>query len=124
MLFSGCRGEVENVSANQGPRRPFWSSDRPEKHKLGTGVQIMIPGQVSMDSVLRLQRRIRKCLSQSEASTAILVFRLTKKNTNLAEEVEILLPIKFPRILFSGCKEEVVNVSANQRPGQRFWLSD
>ena len=31
--FSGFRGEVENVSANQRPGRPSCFSDRPEKHK-------------------------------------------------------------------------------------------
>ena len=36
-LSSGFRGEVENVSANQRPGRPFCFSDRPEKHKLGRG---------------------------------------------------------------------------------------
>ena len=35
--FSRFRGEVENVSANQRPGRPFCFSDQPEKHKLGRG---------------------------------------------------------------------------------------
>ena len=35
--FSDFRGEVENVSANQRPGRPSCFSDRPEKHKLGSG---------------------------------------------------------------------------------------
>ena len=35
--FSGFRGEVENVSANQRQGRPSSFSDRPEKHKLGRG---------------------------------------------------------------------------------------
>ena len=33
--FSSFFREVENVSANQRPGRPFCFSDRPEKHKLG-----------------------------------------------------------------------------------------
>ena len=37
------------------------------------------------------------------------------KNTDLVKDVEILLPVKFRRILFSGFREEVKNVSANQR---------
>ena len=37
ILFSGFRGEVENVSANQRPGRPSCFSDRPEKHKLRRG---------------------------------------------------------------------------------------
>ena len=39
------------------------------------------------------------------------------KNTNLVEDVEILLPVKFRWIPFSGFRGEVENVSANQRPG-------
>ena len=35
--FSGFRGEVENVSANQRSGRPSCFFDRPEKHKLGRG---------------------------------------------------------------------------------------
>ena len=35
--FSGFRGEVENVSANQRPGRPSCFSDRPKKHRLGRG---------------------------------------------------------------------------------------
>ena len=44
-----------------------------------------------------------------------LVFPNNPKNTNLVEDVEILLPIKFCWIPFSGFRE-VKNVSANQRP--------
>ena len=46
------------------------------------------------------------------------VFPIGPKNTNLVEDVEILLPVKFRWIPFSGFREEVKNVSANQRPGQ------
>ena len=35
--FSGCKVEVENVSANQRPGRPSLFFDRPEKHNRGTG---------------------------------------------------------------------------------------
>ena len=35
--FSGLRGEVKSVSANQSSGRPSCFSDRPEKHKLGRG---------------------------------------------------------------------------------------
>ena len=53
-----------------------------------------------------------------------LVFPIGSKNTNLVEGVEILLPIKFWRILFSGFRGEVDNVSANQRPERPFCFSD
>ena len=39
-------------------------------------------------------------------------------NTDLVQDVEILLPVKFRRIPFSGFREEVENVSANHRPGR------
>ena len=53
-----------------------------------------------------------------------LVFPISPKNTNLVEDVKILLPIKFRWIRFSGFREEVENVSANQRPGQPSCFSD
>ena len=43
-----------------------------------------------------------------------LVFLISPENTNLVEDVEILLPNKFRGILFSGFREKV-EVSANQR---------
>ena len=39
------------------------------------------------------------------------------KNTNLVEDIKILLPVKFRWIPFSGFRGEVENVSANQRRG-------
>ena len=52
-----------------------------------------------------------------------LVFPIGPKNTNLVEDIEILLPVKFCRIPFSGFRE-VENVSANQRPGRPSCFSD
>ena len=77
--FSGFRGEVENVSANQRQARPSCFSDRPEKHKLGRGRWDLASCQVSLNSVQRFQRRSRKCLSQSKARAAILLFRSARK---------------------------------------------
>ena len=77
--FSGFRGKVENVSANQRPGRPSCFSERTEKHKLGRGRWDLASCQVSLNSVQRFQRRSRKCLSQSEARAAILFFRLARK---------------------------------------------
>ena len=59
--FSGFRGEVENVSANQRPGRPSRFSDRPEKHKLGRGRWDLPSCKVSSNSVQWFQRRSRKC---------------------------------------------------------------
>ena len=122
--FSGLRGEVENVSSNQRPGRPSCYSDRPEKHKLGRGRWDLAFCQVSLNSVQRFQRRSRKCLSQSEARAAILLFRSAQKNTNLVEDFDICLPVKFRWIPFSGFRKEVENVSSNQRPGRPSCYSD
>ena len=77
--FSGFSGEVENVSVNQRPRRPFCFFDRPEKHKLGRGPWDLASYQVSLNSVQRFQRRSRKYLGQSEARAAILFFWSARK---------------------------------------------
>ena len=53
-----------------------------------------------------------------------LVFPIGPKNTNLVEDIEILLPVKFRSIPFSGFRGEVENVSANQRPGRPSCFSD
>ena len=53
-----------------------------------------------------------------------LVFLISPKNASLVEDVEILLPVKFCWILFSGFRGKVENVSANHRPGWPFCFSD
>ena len=58
--FSGFRGEVENVSANQRPGWPSCFSDKPEKHKLGRGGWDLASCKVWLNSVQRFQRS-RKC---------------------------------------------------------------
>ena len=80
ILFSGYRGKVENVSANQKPGRPSCFSGWTEKQKLGRGRWDLASCQVSLNSVQRFQRRSRKCLSQSEARAAILFFRPAQKH--------------------------------------------
>ena len=47
-----------------------------------------------------------------------LVSPIGLNNTNLVEDVEILLPVKFRCIPLSDFREEVEHVSANQRPGR------
>ena len=71
--------EVKNVSANQRPVWPSCFSDRPDKHKLCSGHWYLASCQVWLNSVQRFQRRSRKCLSQSEARTAIMFFRSIRK---------------------------------------------
>ena len=70
-------------------------SVRLKKHKPGRGSRDLASCQVSFNSVQRFQRRSRKCLSQSEARVAIFCFLDRPQNTNLVEDVEILLPVKF-----------------------------
>ena len=53
-----------------------------------------------------------------------LVFPIGPKNTNLVEEIEILLPVKFRWIPFSSFRGEVENISANQRPGRPSCFSE
>ena len=48
-----------------------------------------------------------------------LVFPIGPKNTNLVEGVEILLPVKFRWIPFSGCREEVENAKSLRRTDGR-----
>ena len=52
------------------------------------------------------------------------VLPIGPKNTNFVEDVEILLPVNFLSIPFSGFRGEVENVSANQRPGWPSCFSD
>ena len=115
--FSGFRWEVENVSANQRPGRPSCLFDQLEKHKLGKGHWDLASCQVSLNSVQRFQRR-SKNVSAIRGRSCHFVFPIGSKNTNLVEGIEILLPVKFRWIPFSGFRGEVENVSANQRPGR------
>ena len=46
------------------------------------------------------------------------------KNTNLVEDVEIFLRVKFRQIPFTDFRGEVKNVSANHRPGRPSFFSD
>ena len=65
-----------------------------QRTQLGRGRWNLASCQVLLNSVQRFQRRSRKCLNQLEARAAILFFRSACKNTNLVENVEILLPVK------------------------------
>ena len=51
ILFSGFRGGVKNVSANQRQGLPSCFSNRPEKHKLGKGRWDLASCPVSLNSV-------------------------------------------------------------------------
>ena len=73
----------------------FFRSARKKKHKIVRGCLDLASCQIALNYVQRFQRRSRNCLSQSEARADILLFRSAPKNTNLVEDVEILLPVKF-----------------------------
>ena len=53
-----------------------------------------------------------------------IVFWISPKNTNLVEDIENLLFVKFRWIPFSRFRGEVKNVSANQRTGRLSCFSD
>ena len=51
-------------------------------------------------------------------------FPIGPKNTNLVEDIEILVPVKFRLIPFTGFRGVVGNVSANQRQERPSCFSD
>ena len=55
---------------------------------------------------------------------AILFFFIIPKNTILEDDFEISLLVKFRLILVSRYREEVENISANQKPGRPSWFSN
>ena len=124
ILFSDFRGEVENVSANHRLGRPSCFSDRPKKHKLGRERWDLASCQFSAEFHSAVLEEKSKMSQPIRGQGSHLVFPIGLKNTNLVEDVEILLPVKFRWILFSGFRGEVENVSANQRPGRPSCFSD
>ena len=82
-------------------------------------VDNLASSQVSLNSTQLIQRRSRKCLSQSCFSHLTEKYKLV-----MLEDIEILLPVKFLRIPFSGLRGEVENVSANQSPRRPSCFSD
>ena len=126
ILFSGFRGKVENVSANQRPGGLFVFPIHLKNTNLLEGVEILLPikfRQIPF-SLSAVSEEKSKMSQPIRGQGGHLVFLIGPKNTNLVEGVEILLPIKFRWIPFSGFRGEVENVSANQRPGQPSCFSD
>ena len=122
--FSGFRGEVQNISANQRPGRPSCFSDQPRKTQtwLRTLRSCFLASFVEFRSAVSEERL--KMSQPIRCQVGHLVFPIAPKNTNMVEDVEILLPVKFRWIPFSGFREEVENVSANQKPGWPSCFSD
>ena len=102
------------------------------------GPWVLHPYQVSSKSIKRFWRRSWKCekftdedgrtTTTTDGRRAMTIAHLSlwlrwAKNTNLVEDVKILLPVKFHQILFSSFRE-VEKDSANQRPGRPSCFSN
>ena len=87
-------------------RRPSCFSDRPER----TLRSCFLSSFVEFRSAVSVKKS--KMSQPIRGQGGHLVFPIGLKNTNLVEDVEILLPIKFRWILFSGFREEVENVES------------
>ena len=101
---------------------PFWTPDQPGRqflfiHRLEKYNHGRRRWDLTAEKKLKMSQPIR-------CQGGHLVFLIGPKNTNLVEDVEILLPVKFRWIPFSSFSEEVENVSANQRPGRPSCFSD
>ena len=81
-------------------------------------------GTSGIEFRLAISEKMSKMSQTIRGQGGHFVFPISPKDTNLAEDVEILLPGKFRWISFSGFSEEVENVSANERLGPQFCFSD
>ena len=92
---------------------------------LGCYLMVVASCQVSLNSVRAVSEKSK--MSQpiwGQGGNFIFPIGQKKNPTNLVKDVEILLPVKFRWISFSGFRGEVKNVSANRRPGRPFYFSD
>ena len=94
-------------------------SDQHEKHKLVRLRWDLVSCKVSLNSV---QRRSKKCLSQIEAGRSS-CFSDRPENTNLEDDVKILLPCKF-RWIRSAVSEEKSKclIQSEVRPAILFFF--
>ena len=103
--FIGCR-KVENVSGQ--------SEVGPKNTNLVGDIEYLRP--ISSNSVQWLQRRRRKCPSQTDAKEAILGVFWSARNIQRQLLEEVKLPVKFCAISFSWCRE-VQNLSIRGHSG-------
>ena len=61
---------------------------------------------------------------RDRAAILFFFFSIGLKNTNLLEDFEFFIPVKFRQIPFSIFREEVEHVSANQRQWRPSCFSD
>ena len=111
--FSGSRGIVQNVSANQRSGRPSCFSIRPKNINLVEDIEYLLPVKFRQIPFSGLEKKSK--LSQSIRDRAAILFSARKKHTIFVEDVELLLPVKFRQLPVHRFREEVENVSANQR---------
>ena len=78
---------------SQRPGQPLCFSDKPKERKLGTGCRDLDSVFVEFRSAVSMQKS--KMSQPIRGQGGHFVFPIGPKNTNLVEEVEILLPIKF-----------------------------
>ena len=119
ILFSSFRGGVENVSANQTPRRQSCFPIGSKNKNLEEDVEIwscFLSSFVEFHSAVSEEKS--KMSQPMRGQGGHLVFPIGPKNTNLVEAVKILPRVNFGWIPFSGFREVVENVSANQTPGR------
>ena len=107
ILFCGFRGEVENVSANRRPGRPcfFFRSARKTQTWKITLWSCFLSSFVEFRSAVSEEKSKKSRPIRGKGGH--LVFPIGTKNTNLADDVAILLPVKFRWIPFSGFREKV-----------------
>ena len=120
--FSGFRGKVKNVSVNQRPERPCCFTDRPEKHKLRRRRWDIASCQVSLNSV---QRRSRKCFSQSEAGRPSCFSDRPEKHKLDSGRCDLASgQVKFCWIPFSGFRGELKTSQPIRAQGRPSCFSD
>ena len=69
-------------------------------------VEILLPVKVSLNSIQRFQRKSQNISQPIRGQGGHIVFWISPKNTNLVEDVEHLLSVKFRRIPFTVSEEK------------------
>ena len=77
------------------PGWQFLFTFRPEKHKLGRGREDLASCQVLLNSVQQFQRKSQNMSQPIRGQGGHIVILISPKNTNLVEDVENLLSVKF-----------------------------
>ena len=114
------RGEVEMSRPIRGQGGHLVFPIGPKSTNLVEDVEILLP----VKFVELVSEEKSKMSRPNRGQGDHLVYAIRPKNKNLVEDVEILFPIKCHWIPFSGFREEVENISANQRPGRPSCFSD